>query len=112
MPEGSCATSPPSFPFAPPAYDFARSARHSSEILCGARGPRQLDEAAAAAADTHADAIGGIQGQSRRAPSAKAAPPIVYPQRPGAQDYEFYVKTGRCKFGVACHFNHPPGIHE
>lgn len=30
-----------------------------------------------------------------------------YPLRPYAEDCPFYLKTGRCKFGMACKFNHP-----
>ena len=31
----------------------------------------------------------------------------VFPQRPGAQVCDFYVKTGHCKFGDQCRFDHP-----
>lgn len=33
----------------------------------------------------------------------------VFPQRPagGVQECDFFVKTGNCKFGQACHFHHP-----
>ena len=30
-----------------------------------------------------------------------------HPVRPGQPDCSFYVKTGSCKFGEACKFNHP-----
>ncbi|CAH9104514.1 unnamed protein product [Cuscuta europaea] len=30
-----------------------------------------------------------------------------YPLRPDAEDCAFYVKTGTCKFGFHCKFNHP-----
>ena len=30
-----------------------------------------------------------------------------YPVRPDAQDCTFYMKTGTCKFGSNCKFNHP-----
>lgn len=30
-----------------------------------------------------------------------------YPLRPHAEDCSFYLKTGNCKFGVNCKFNHP-----
>ncbi|KAL9248026.1 hypothetical protein vseg_021392 [Gypsophila vaccaria] len=32
----------------------------------------------------------------------------VYPLRPYAADCSFYVKTGSCKFGPNCRYNHPP----
>ncbi|CAA7056464.1 unnamed protein product [Microthlaspi erraticum] len=31
----------------------------------------------------------------------------LYPIRPGAEDCSFYMKTGSCKFGSTCKFNHP-----
>ncbi|XP_065873975.1 zinc finger CCCH domain-containing protein 43 [Euphorbia lathyris] len=31
----------------------------------------------------------------------------VYPVRPEAEDCSFYMKTGTCKFGSNCKFNHP-----
>ncbi|XP_050377807.1 zinc finger CCCH domain-containing protein 67 isoform X2 [Argentina anserina] len=32
-----------------------------------------------------------------------------YPVRPEAEDCSFYLKTGACKFGSNCKFNHPVG---
>ncbi|RVW68971.1 Zinc finger CCCH domain-containing protein 67 [Vitis vinifera] len=32
---------------------------------------------------------------------------IQYPLRPYAQDCPYYVRTGSCKFGLNCKFNHP-----
>ena len=32
---------------------------------------------------------------------------IPYPLRPYAQDCLFYIRTGSCKFGPNCKFNHP-----
>ncbi|XP_010426337.1 PREDICTED: zinc finger CCCH domain-containing protein 43-like isoform X2 [Camelina sativa] len=31
----------------------------------------------------------------------------VYPVRPGEEDCSFYMRTGSCKFGSTCKFNHP-----
>lgn len=31
-----------------------------------------------------------------------------FPVRPEAEDCAFYLKTGTCKFGSNCKFNHPP----
>ncbi|CAA0825507.1 Zinc finger CCCH domain-containing protein 43 [Striga hermonthica] len=33
---------------------------------------------------------------------------INYPMRPGAEDCAYYMKSGCCKFGSSCKFNHPP----
>ncbi|KAH7289724.1 hypothetical protein KP509_30G016300 [Ceratopteris richardii] len=32
------------------------------------------------------------------------------PMRPGETDCSFYMKTGSCKFGSSCRFNHPPNV--
>ncbi|KAF6170031.1 hypothetical protein GIB67_042836 [Kingdonia uniflora] len=31
-----------------------------------------------------------------------------YPERPGEQDCTYYIRTGLCRFGMSCRFNHPP----
>lgn len=31
-----------------------------------------------------------------------------YPERPGETDCAYYLRTGVCRFGVTCRFNHPP----
>lgn len=33
---------------------------------------------------------------------------MQFPQRSETTDCAFYMKTGECKFGSACKFNHPP----
>lgn len=36
----------------------------------------------------------------------------LYPQRPGEQDCRDYLRTGRCKYGESCKFNHPPNVEN
>ena len=31
----------------------------------------------------------------------------VFPERPGQLDCHYYMKTGDCKYGMTCRFNHP-----
>ncbi|XP_057955805.1 zinc finger CCCH domain-containing protein ZFN-like [Malania oleifera] len=31
-----------------------------------------------------------------------------YPERPGEPDCSYYIRTGLCRFGATCRFNHPP----
>ncbi|CAM8963261.1 unnamed protein product [Rhodiola kirilowii] len=33
---------------------------------------------------------------------------VPYPQRPGEPDCSYYIRTGMCRFGATCRFNHPP----
>ncbi|KAJ4894842.1 hypothetical protein Rs2_21636 [Raphanus sativus] len=35
-----------------------------------------------------------------------------YPARNGVADCYFYLKNGRCGYGLSCRFNHPPMRHE
>ena len=40
-------------------------------------------------------------------PQTPLVAPQVFPSRPGQAVCEFYMKTGRCKFGPSCKFHHP-----
>ncbi|XP_077250281.1 zinc finger CCCH domain-containing protein ZFN-like isoform X2 [Tasmannia lanceolata] len=31
-----------------------------------------------------------------------------YPERPGEPDCAYYIRTGLCRYGMTCRFNHPP----
>uniref|UniRef100_A0A7N0UXD9 C3H1-type domain-containing protein n=1 Tax=Kalanchoe fedtschenkoi TaxID=63787 RepID=A0A7N0UXD9_KALFE len=33
---------------------------------------------------------------------------LQYPLRPGAEDCNYYMRMGSCKYGLSCKFNHPP----
>ena len=54
-------------------------------------------------------------------PAEPVAPPVAvhfdtssgtsileFPRRPGYPPCDFYVKTGHCRFGESCRFDHPP----
>ncbi|XP_073222955.1 zinc finger CCCH domain-containing protein ZFN-like isoform X2 [Cicer arietinum] len=34
-----------------------------------------------------------------------------YPHRPGEPDCSYYIRTGLCRFGATCRFNHPPNAN-
>ncbi|CAL1385317.1 unnamed protein product [Linum trigynum] len=40
--------------------------------------------------------------------SSEAMEPGPYPERPGEPDCSYYIRTGLCRFGATCRFNHPP----
>ncbi|CAN1769728.1 Zinc finger CCCH domain-containing protein ZFN-like [Linum perenne] len=40
--------------------------------------------------------------------SSEAMEPGLYPERPGEPDCSYYIRTGLCRFGATCRFNHPP----
>ena len=48
----------------------------------------------------HSDHQGGSGGQQSMEP--------LFPSRPGQPICDFYTKTGHCKFGEGCRFDHPP----
>ncbi|KAL9181238.1 hypothetical protein ACHAXT_010043 [Thalassiosira profunda] len=35
-----------------------------------------------------------------------------FPLRPGEADCRDYLRTGRCKYGESCKYNHPPGVES
>ncbi|KAK4796787.1 hypothetical protein SAY86_029113 [Trapa natans] len=39
--------------------------------------------------------------------SPEAMEPEPYPERPGEPDCSYYIRTGFCRFGATCRFNHP-----
>ncbi|GMI65912.1 zinc finger protein 1, PENTA 1 [Hibiscus trionum] len=40
--------------------------------------------------------------------SSETMEPGPYPERPGELDCSYYIRTGLCRFGATCRFNHPP----
>ncbi|KAJ3671910.1 hypothetical protein LUZ60_007989 [Juncus effusus] len=45
---------------------------------------------------------------SLRAGGAEQVDAGPYPERPGEPDCSYYMRTGTCRFGMTCKFNHPP----
>ena len=55
--------------------------------------------------ESESDKVGGdVEGVKGERSSGRAQ---QYPLRPEAEDCAFYLKTGTCKFGFNCKFNHP-----
>jgi len=52
--------------------------------------------------------MGELLSQQFSAKSGNDAGSGVYPRRPGEDPCAFYIRTGTCKFGEACKFDHPP----
>jgi len=53
-------------------------------------------------------AMGGMGASPGKRALASGFSGGQHPIRPGEPDCSFYVKTGSCKFGETCKFNHPP----
>ncbi|KAF3456188.1 hypothetical protein FNV43_RR00838 [Rhamnella rubrinervis] len=41
-------------------------------------------------------------------PSSITPKEHLYPERPGQQECQYYMKTGECKYGSSCRYHHPP----
>ncbi|KAJ4839989.1 hypothetical protein Tsubulata_030823 [Turnera subulata] len=52
-------------------------------------------------------ANGNVEGKNERSHVSNGNARHQYPVRPEAEDCAFYMKTGTCKFGSNCKFNHP-----
>jgi serine/threonine-protein kinase/endoribonuclease IRE1 len=86
---------------------------------------RQSEDASSGTTPTPPAAAAGGGGAAAAAAAAEGPGPIVvgyevvqgdeqnlrareFPSRPGAQACDFYQKTGHCRFGDLCIFDHPP----
>ncbi|MED6167559.1 hypothetical protein PIB30_003937 [Stylosanthes scabra] len=56
--------------------------------------------------DDDDDDVDGVEKREERSGGGGRAQ-HQYPWRPDAPDCAFYMKTGNCKFGINCKFNHP-----
>ncbi|CAA6659893.1 unnamed protein product [Spirodela intermedia] len=78
----------------------------------GARVPRDARPAAATAVMEVSSSLGSPHDTDNmwqvnmRADEAIERGP--YPERLGEPDCSYYIRTGLCKFGLTCRFNHPP----
>ncbi|XP_051141968.1 zinc finger CCCH domain-containing protein 32-like isoform X2 [Andrographis paniculata] len=45
---------------------------------------------------------------SSTGPSGSLTKEQQFPERPGQPDCKYYMRTGDCKYGSSCRFNHPP----
>lgn len=57
-----------------------------------------------------APALAGAYSQapSSDGPSGNTAKEHQFPERPGQPDCKYYMRTGDCKYGQSCRYNHPP----
>jgi len=61
----------------------------------------------------HPPGLGGSQASSSGLPTAADGSPLSsqgLPLRPGGVPCAHYLKTGTCKFGASCMFDHPEGL--
>ncbi|KAK6164757.1 hypothetical protein DH2020_001621 [Rehmannia glutinosa] len=57
-----------------------------------------------------APAFAGAYSQlpSSAGPSGSITKEQKFPERPGQPDCKYYMRTGDCKYGSSCRYNHPP----
>ncbi|KAL9249625.1 Zinc finger CCCH domain-containing protein [Drosera capensis] len=58
--------------------------------------------------DSSIDSMWPINLRSSEAMDAGLCAPGPYPEREGEPDCSYYIRTGMCRFGSTCRFNHPP----
>ncbi|CAM6041903.1 unnamed protein product [Sphagnum compactum] len=51
--------------------------------------------------------VGGIANWKEVTASVTPTDPATLPQRPGETVCAYYMKTGECKYGIKCRFDHP-----
>lgn len=66
--------------------------------------------APASSAPAFAGPYHSFSSSSSVVPSTSIQKGNVFPVRPREPDCQFYVKTGDCKFGSSCRFNHPDWV--
>jgi len=44
---------------------------------------------------------------STTGPSGNTLKDQLFPERPGEPECQYFLRTGDCKFGLACRYNHP-----
>ena len=44
---------------------------------------------------------------SSAGPSISSQTELNFPERPGEPECQYYLRTGDCKFGLACRYHHP-----
>ncbi|GAB4855852.1 hypothetical protein Ancab_024491 [Ancistrocladus abbreviatus] len=54
------------------------------------------------------DSMWPVTLRSNEAMEAGPYPSGPYPEREGEPDCSYYIRTGLCRFGSTCRFNHPP----
>ncbi|KAK6924731.1 Zinc finger, CCCH-type [Dillenia turbinata] len=57
--------------------------------------------------DADEDADGAENGEENVGEEREKIGSFNYPIRPDAEDCSYYLRTGTCKFGLNCKFNHP-----
>lgn len=53
---------------------------------------------------------GSYQPFPSAGPSSGTQKEHLFPERPGQQECQYYLKTGDCKYGSSCRYHHPPEV--
>ena len=98
--------------FMPSLQSAEVTANSSSDKTACPDGPASCDSAQSASrtvlpnsVESQSVSTGNMADQSRQ--EACVGQKELFPQRPGQVLCDFYVRTGYCKFGQGCKFDHP-----
>ncbi|CAO2208684.1 unnamed protein product [Urochloa humidicola] len=112
-------------PFEPVCTSYAKTGKCKFGTICKFNHPKDIEISSSIAKETiytsttgaketiytsttdAAAHIGAADGSVPATAPAEAHNPKGLPIRPGEVDCSFYMKTGSCKYGSTCRFNHP-----
>ncbi|XP_078431578.1 floral homeotic protein (HUA1) [Wolffia australiana] len=115
MPDASVLPERPSEPI---CSFYAKTGKCKFGVNCIFHHPKDLQLSSNGQDPANEPPESGPNGAISARPDLKAVNPASFapalfhnskglPIRPGEQDCPFYVKTGSCKYGTGCRFNHP-----
>ncbi|XP_044976360.1 zinc finger CCCH domain-containing protein 8-like isoform X2 [Hordeum vulgare subsp. vulgare] len=85
---------------------------HAKDMEAPSSGENESENTATAEAAGHNGAVHDLVSAKKVAAVALEQNSKGMPIRPGEVDCSFYIKTGSCRYGRACRFNHPERHNE
>lgn len=98
----------PQRPFTPDCPSYLKTGYCAFGLVCCFNHPLRKSSKVSPNRDYKVRERDGDQEKKELVGRCKVMHAQPYPQREGKGDCLFYLKTGRCSYGVNCCFNHPP----
>ncbi|KAK9149941.1 hypothetical protein Syun_008250 [Stephania yunnanensis] len=101
----------PERPSEPPCSFYMKTGKCKFGVACKFHHPKDIQIPSTGYGEqVEAVDIGKMTGEAK--PFVPVTPALLHnskglPIRPGEVDCPFYIKTGSCKYGVSCRYNHP-----
>lgn len=104
----------PERPSEPPCVFYMKTGKCKFGSTCKFHHPKDITITTTEVEDGNGEAFTGVTGANGNLTPSKTpfAPAMLHnskglPIRPGEVDCPFYLKTGSCKYGATCRYNHP-----